>query len=423
MSESNDVLANQIDQLASQCVKCALCLPHCPTYELTQDENESPRGRIALFQAISQGELPLTTKVKNHLDQCLGCRACERVCPAHVKYGELLVQGRTLLTELQPAAPLASPSLKSRCLTKIAETPKLARALHWFLWLSEKLGLRYLASKLGITTLLQIEKLNKLLPSVPKPLPLPTFLPALNTRQGHVFLFTGCITSLSDQITLAASLFVLRRLGYDVSIPSAQRCCGAIALHAGAQSRATTLAADNMKAFVISSDPIITLATGCQATLSEYPKYFSSTEDQNTSSTFSERVVDIISFINRCSWPGELDLKPLPLKVMLHTPCTRRNVLKTTAEPELLLQKIPELTWQAFTSPHCCGAAGTYMLEHSHIAESLANNLLSELDNTAKYFITTNIGCSLHIAQQLNNLGSEVAVCHPIVLLARSLGF
>ena len=86
-------IKDKVNRLASQCVKCALCLPHCPTYELTKDENESPRGRIALFQAYAKDQLKLDRHGKNHLDQCLGCRACERVCPSHVEYGELLTLG------------------------------------------------------------------------------------------------------------------------------------------------------------------------------------------------------------------------------------------------------------------------------------------------------------------------------------------
>ena len=89
--------AEAVVQLADQCVMCGLCLPHCPTYVLAQDEAESPRGRIALAKAVATGTIPVSESVLKHLDQCLGCLACETACPSNVQYENLLVQTRALI--------------------------------------------------------------------------------------------------------------------------------------------------------------------------------------------------------------------------------------------------------------------------------------------------------------------------------------
>ena len=78
------------DDLARACIHCGLCLSSCPTYLESGNENYSPRGRIYLMRALEDGVLPLDAATVRPLDLCLGCRACEAVCPSGVQYGALL---------------------------------------------------------------------------------------------------------------------------------------------------------------------------------------------------------------------------------------------------------------------------------------------------------------------------------------------
>lgn len=395
--------SDKVDKLASQCVKCALCLPHCPTYTLTEDENESPRGRIALFQALSQKKLPLTDKVQHHLDQCLGCRACEAVCPAHVKYGELLITGR------------AAFQTHTRLLIRVIENRHFRRFLHYALWCLEISGLRALARKGGLTRLLRLGAWDALLPPVERPESLAGHYAALSEKRGTVMLFTGCTSSWCDQKTLQASLYVLRKWGYDVFIPENQTCCGAMALHAGFLKQAHSLAKQNERAFHQPINHIITVATGCSVTLQE--------TDRATFS-FPSKVIDIMDFLNTEPWPVNLKLSPVPLRVKLHTPCSRRYVLKTPFSPENVLKKIPSLVISSFESPNCCGAAGTYMIEHPDMASALANKLLDLLEiPLPNYIVSSNIGCALHLRRELNRRSLAIQVEHPVMLLARALDF
>ena len=415
-------LENTVDALASQCVKCALCLEHCPTYKLTEDENESPRGRIALMQALSHHELPLTQKVKNHLDRCLACRACEPVCPAHVQYGELIVKGRELIEELPAVEPLKSPPLEVSFLKWMVKHPNIQRVVQSLVWAMDVTGIRYAARFLQIPRILGLHKLDSLLPFSPKPIALKPSYKAMGEVRGHVTLFKGCLSAWADQEALLATIFVLRKFGFDISIPSSQTCCGAMALHAGEKEDALKLADQNQNAFSKEGEEnnfILSFATGCTAVLREYDVHFSSFSD-----SFSKRNKDIIDFINECEWPPHLEFKNNSAKVIIHTPCTRRNVLKTPQSPGKILSRIPGMELRYFKSPHCCGAAGTYMLEHEAFAKPLADNLISELDDIHVDFIaSSNIGCTLHLQQHLRNLNPNLKVVHPIVLFAKALGF
>jgi glycolate oxidase iron-sulfur subunit len=81
--------------LLDRCISCGFCLPACPTYALTADEGSSPRGRITLMRALENGNLDEDDpRLREESSFCLGCRACEPVCPAGVQYGELLEEWR-----------------------------------------------------------------------------------------------------------------------------------------------------------------------------------------------------------------------------------------------------------------------------------------------------------------------------------------
>ncbi|WP_114693220.1 4Fe-4S dicluster domain-containing protein, partial [Mizugakiibacter sediminis] len=132
--------AARIAALADQCVQCGLCLPYCPTYGLDRTETESPRGRIALARGVARGSLIVDAGLRGHLDHCLGCLACERVCPSGVQYGALLAETRALLGPASPrvqrlGALLAKPAF----VRAIARLARLTLAWRWLPALARRL--------------------------------------------------------------------------------------------------------------------------------------------------------------------------------------------------------------------------------------------------------------------------------------------
>src|SRR5271170_7942860 len=103
------VVSTGIDyELFLDCVHCGLCTSACPTYVELGTEMDSPRGRIYLMRAVTDGRIDLNADVRHHLDLCLDCRACESACPSGVQYGKLIEPFRIHMAKDEPPAPSLS---------------------------------------------------------------------------------------------------------------------------------------------------------------------------------------------------------------------------------------------------------------------------------------------------------------------------
>ena len=104
------------------CVHCGFCLQACPTYVNLEDENDSPRGRLVLMRRMLEGDIPLDDPTTaQHIDRCLGCRACETACPSGVPYGDLLEATRATM------APVRGMPFVARAVLAVFKYPLLLR--------------------------------------------------------------------------------------------------------------------------------------------------------------------------------------------------------------------------------------------------------------------------------------------------------
>ncbi len=408
-----------IKREAAKCVACGLCLPHCPTYGLLRNEAESPRGRLSLMLALAKNDLQLSPKLESHLARCLDCRACEKVCPSYVSYGQALDSTRALIETSRPSS-----------------SQKTARAVALLHWLVEKAGRVQALSKIlrwyqlsGMQRLLRASRLLHLfgfsefeadLPPLLPQTSLAPIYPAQIKPRGRIALFTGCLAQLTEQQILLSAIRLLTCLGYEVHVPPNQGCCGAIHLHDGQSEKAAEFMRNNIQAFPDGTDTIIGAASGCTATLCEYAKYL---DDAESARIFSGRVMDIHQFLATIAWPPEISFRPLAKRIAVHNPCTLTNVLRQEDKPYALLALLPgaeiiSLPENAF----CCGAAGTYHLTQTRIADQLRTPKIAHLKRLAPdILVSSNSGCAMFLAAGIREAGLAIEVIHPVVLLERQI--
>jgi glycolate oxidase iron-sulfur subunit len=411
-------LGRNIDyELFMDCVHCGLCLGSCPTYVETGNENDSPRGRIYLWRAVTDGRTELTDEVRRHLDLCLECRACETACPSGVQYGQIIGSYKKDMARLGPVFPTLNWVQR---LMLFHLTPYAGR-MRWALAplrVLQRLGLRGVVDRMGRLLPPSLRRMQDIVPPLePHYGRLPELLPAEGRRRARVALFVGCAADAFFPRTTLATARVLQRNGCEVWVPRTQGCCGALHYHAGLVEPAQQFAAGNCAAFgeqLAGVDAIINNAGGCGPVLKEYGHLLEKTPAAGLASTFAAKVRDISEFLVEL---GPIAPQhPLKIKATYHDACGLSHAQKIRRPPRQLLEMIPGLELAPLPeSEFCCGAAGSYNLTQPEMSQQLGERKARNvLDTGARAVFTGNVGCQLQIARYLREQHPNIWVAHPI---------
>ena len=429
------------------CVHCGFCLPVCPTYVRLGDENDSPRGRLYLMRAVVEGRLSVASDAfQTHIDRCLGCRACEPVCPSGVEYGILLELARNAVFQERKAQPLVRIVLYVfKRNTWLRWSMKIARV-------SRQLGLTWLGMKLtpklnlfhavrfgfAMITASRSSNLSSLIkksnpPSSPVIISNGDSLSGIYEKDAaeeivsmpgrrlRVALLSGCVQAGLFARVNDATHRVLKANGFQIVLVAGQTCCGALHTHAGDAENARQLARININAFTKTKiDCVVVNSAGCGAALKEYEHLLA--EDPNYAEAavrLSSNTRDICELLHGC---GIRRGAPVPIKVTYDAACHLCHAQRLKRAPRAVLEAIPGLDFIPLSSEEeCCGGAGIYGLTHPELGERIGSDkVASVIDTKADVVITANPGCIMQIGAGLLLQNSSITAHHPIELLDES---
>lgn len=397
-----------------ECVNCGLCLEVCPTYELGREEAEGPRGRIRLMELLSRDQ-ERDAPWHRHLDQCVGCLACQARCPAGVPYAGMLERAQARLVEQRGGLP----SLVRWGLSSLVAHPERLRRLRGllrvFIWLRLPRLLARLAPLPGLGWLRGLAWLPRRL-SRPGPAPAP--------RRGapHLY-FQGCVEGLLFPATETALLRLLAAAG-GYALPAGGTCCGALARHLGDLEGSLALARQNIAACEAADAEaaIVTGAAGCGAALKEYGAWLSEDPEwAERAARFSARVRDWSEVLSPALFAESRP--PATRRITYDDACHALHAQGIAQGPRELLDSVPGLL--RIELPHadrCCGAGGSYFLRQPTLSRALIAGKLADLASTgADTLLSANPGCRLQWEAALAEAGEPIAVRHPAELLAEAL--
>lgn len=407
------------------CVHCGFCLDACPTYRITGDEADSPRGRLALMRGVFENKLPLVSEgdasgdVGYHLDRCLGCRGCETACPSGVPYGALLEHFRDE-QEKSEHRGTGEKLLREGLLTLLTDPKKMAFALQAGRLTGGKIPgpvAKFVGLPVGTSVPIPAD-----LSAAAKPLP--EVIHAKGEKRGTVALLLGCVMRVLYAPVHHATAYVLIANGIEVHASPLQGCCGALHGHQGRLDTAKDMARAMIAHFETQNvDAIILNSAGCGSFLKDYghllkddPKWAKRAE------AFSAKVQDITEYLVKIG-PRPMK-KAIRKRLTYHDACHLRHGQKIADAPRTLLKMIPEIEFVECTdSDLCCGSAGVYNYLQPEMATQLQQKKVANLLATKADLIATgNPGCLAWIQQGLPKGTKAPEIVHPIELIAHAYG-
>ena len=410
-----------LEGLTGDCVHCGFCLPACPTYSLSGDENDSPRGRIHLIRQVVTGQAVLDSAVAEHVDSCLGCLACVPACPSGVRYDRIIEEFRPEI-EASYADARGDTAFRRLIFLLFPHPARLRIAALGAVAYRRTGGVALVRFSGLLRRFPKLAAMEALLPPTTLRAAwsrMPRRTAAVGERRRSVGLVTGCVQRVFFANVNAATVRVLTAEGCDVSAPK-QGCCGALSLHAGREAEAKDYARRMVDAFAAdaAADAVVVNVAGCGSTLKEYgellkddPAYAAKAQ------AFAERVRDVSEVL------AELEPRaprhPIEARVAYHDACHLSHGQGVRSQPREVLRTIPGLELvEPAESGFCCGSAGIHNLVRPEAAESLGRRKAEQLRKTDPALVATgNPGCLLQIRRYLD----DVEVVHPVQLLDASI--
>lgn len=390
----------EADAILRACVHCGFCTATCPTYQLTGDELDGPRGRIYLIKTMLETGAAGDT-VRRHLDRCLTCRACETTCPSGVRYARLLEIGREAVEEMAPR-PLAERLQRRALRWLVPEPARLRTAVRLVGGLKPMLP-GHLAAKIPALPAVQAE-------------------PAATRHARTMLLLDGCVQSVVTPDVNRAARRLFDRLGITLIAAPEAGCCGALSSHLSAREEGLATMRRNIDAWwphlAAGAEAILVTASGCGATVKDYGEAL---RDDPRYADKAHRVSELAR--DPCELLTADDLNRLGVqghgrRIAFQSPCSLQHGQRLGGRVEALLQAADFELVPVADGHLCCGSAGSYSVLQPELSGALRENKLAALQaGRPEVIVTANVGCQMHLAA-----AADTPVRHWLELFAEGEG-
>ncbi|MFY0758507.1 (Fe-S)-binding protein [Metabacillus dongyingensis] len=406
----------------ADCVHCGMCLESCPTYEITGQEQHSPRGRVHLIKSVADGKLQVNEKFMDPVFACLDCRACTTACPADVDVGGLIEEARGQIRQAMPLTGVKG-TVSKFFLKGLFPHQNRLNTVGSLLKFYQKSGMQKAVRKTGMLKVMpkHLAEMEAIMPEIKQPVRKKyknlTVIPAQRETKTEVSFLTGCVMDVMFSDINESTINVLTKNGNAVIIPQNQTCCGALHVHAGDRDTGRKLAKQNIEAFK-DSDKIIVNAAGCGCMLKEYGELFREVDAEwhEKAEEFAAKVVDISKYLHDTGY--EKPKAELNTRITYHDACHLAHGQGVRQEPRDILLDIPGVEMVHMpNADRCCGSAGIYNITNPEMAGAVLESKMENVPDDVEMISMGNPGCMLQMAMGVQKFGRNQKVVHTVQLL------
>jgi len=412
-----------------KCMKCGNCMAVCPVYITDKVEAGVTRAKIAVAQAVLDGELALDDpEVYSMLFNCLVCKSCMQNCPTKVNFDRIMLALRSAMVRKNGLPWLKKMIFSTLRHPKLFDAGmKVGAALQGIAFrgvkpqkaIAPRAPFAFAGSAMGFDS-------NRLMPELTVT-PLRERIPEVvkvDAPKVKVAFFTGDSLNYFYPDAGADLIEVLTENGAEVHIPKGQSCCGVPVLVHGDIETVRELARRNIDA--IEQCGVDYIVTGCGSCggawthdyrdiLAEDPLY------GPKAAHWAERTFDVSTLLTKVLGFR----KPqgvVNAVVTYHDSCHLKKTMKVFNEPREILRSIPGVTFKEMSQPDaCCGSGGSYVLSHFETSSAIGKRKIDDINKTGASVVSTGCpACMMQLLDNLNRFGNKQSTTHYISLLAES---
>lgn len=376
---------SKLENIASECVKCGRCLSPCPIYKEMNDEIYSSRGRIALFDLLSD-EAFRTSKLKDSIDKCLLCLRCRGVCEKNTDY-------------LEGISIIRSKSLKKSYINSFIN--KIMLNMDIITTISRLLPkpiFNIFAKHYSDDSFFYLKiirtPISRIMPNYyTKPEYIKKKISYKNDEAKPYLYFPGCGSNLLLPSIANDTISLFRKLHIPFIMPKDMACCGFPLYYNGFEKKAMEIRSKTLKIFSNTHHKkIITTCPTCRTSLI---KWYGIDED---------KVLDISDILID---KRENFLQSLDNIIYYHKPC-HFNGDSPVKTPENLLNSINPNT---FVNNNCCGGGGSFFIKNNKLSLSILNKTIDQFSKASNIISSCPL-CMLRLADGLYRNKKDLSVRH-----------